>query len=231
MKSLGHPIEHFQVPPLAPEPVAKAAERFNQISAELQEAHANYGRLSQSIHEDVAAANKAAAKARVEGKKPPALTGDKVKQRLVDVQAERDALLDAIDVAGDQLAALVDKHRPEWLANLEVGEKDAEQRFSQAISDAREAASDLQEARSAPNWLRSFSLSACGFGNQTQYPGGRVITIDPGDRARFMDSNTPIEMVLEMAALVVNPDQDPEPIAMADGERFATVVAGVKELP
>jgi hypothetical protein len=231
MKSLGHPIEHFQVPPLAPEPVAQAAERFNQISAELQEAHGNYGRLSQSIHEDVAAANKAAAEARVEGKKPPRLTGDKVKANLIAAQAERDALLDAIDVAGDQLAALVDQYRSEWLANLEVGEKDAEQRFTQAIADAGEAARDLQEARSAPNWLRSFSLQACGFGSQTQYPGGRVITIDPGDRARFMDSNTPIEVVLEMASLVVNPDRDPEPIRMADGERFATVMTNVKELP
>jgi hypothetical protein len=183
MKALGHPIEHFQVPPLAPEPVAAAAEKFNEISAELQAAHVLYGQLSASIHDDVAAANKAAAEARVSGGKPPKLTADKVRQRLADVEAERAALLDAIDVAGDQLAALVDKHRAEYLANLEVGEKDAEQRFNKAIADASQAARDLQEARSAPNWLRDFSLSDCGFGSQTQYPGGRVITIDPGDRS------------------------------------------------
>jgi hypothetical protein len=31
-----------------------------------------------------------------------------------------------------------------------------------------------------------------------------------------MDSNTPIEIVLEMASLVTNPDEAPEPIGMAE---------------
>ena len=36
MRKMGHPIEHFQIPPMAPQPVAEASETFDRISHEFQ---------------------------------------------------------------------------------------------------------------------------------------------------------------------------------------------------
>jgi hypothetical protein len=168
---MGHAIEHFAIPSLAPEPVRAASEKFEAISAELQTTRAKMYALRTSRLDDIAAANRAAAEARIEGTKPPTLTAAKIEANLAKAEEETSTLHEATDLAHTTLAESIDAHREEWLDTLDRVAAEAVERLRVALLDARAAVDDLKTARHAPEWLRSFKVSA----SQTQYPGGRGI--------------------------------------------------------
>lgn len=171
MRSMGHAIEHFAIPGLAPKPVREASDRFEQISADFQAARARFYALKTSRLDDIAYANKAAAEARVEGKAPPKLTPDKIDAAISKAEHEMNVLHEACDLAHTALMEAISEHREEWLKLLDEVDAEGTERLRVALDDASQAISDLQVARSAPEWLRDFRASA----SQTQWHGGRAL--------------------------------------------------------
>jgi hypothetical protein len=168
MKSMGHPVEHFNVPHPAPEQVEKASAKFEEISAAFQEARARFYALKTSRLDDIAAANLAAANARVDGTKPPALTPSKIDAAIAKAETEMNVLSEACDVTGTALVEAVAEHRAAMLATFEAAEAEAASRIDDLISLQRQATNDLGTARVASNWLRAFH----GGMAQSQFPGG-----------------------------------------------------------
>lgn len=171
MRSMGHAIEHFAVPHPAPEPVEKASAKFEQISADFQAARAKFYALKTSRLDDIAAANLAAAEARVEGGKPPTLTPAKIDANIAKAEAEMNVLHEACDLAHTALLEAVAEHRDEWIELLEEADTETTERIRVLLEGIRQAVDELQVIRSAPEWLRDFHVSA----GQTQWHGGRPL--------------------------------------------------------
>jgi hypothetical protein len=167
MKSMGHPVEHLNVPHPAPEPVEKASAKFEEISAAFQAARAKFYALKTSLRDDIAAANLAHANARVEGKAAPSMTPAKIEANLAKAETEMSVLSEATDVAGTALWAAVREARGEWVKVYEAAEVEAEQRVADLIALQEQATADLGTARMSARWLREFT----GTSSQTQFPG------------------------------------------------------------
>lgn len=168
MKSMGHPVEHLNVPHPGPAEVEEASAKFEEISAAFQAARAKFYALKTSHRDDRAAANLAHANARVEGKAAPSLTPAKIDANLAKAETEMNVLSEATDVAGTALWAAVREARDEWVKVYEAAEVEAEQRVADLIDLQRQATDDLGTARMAARWLSEFT----GTSSQTQFPGG-----------------------------------------------------------
>lgn len=171
MRLMGNAVEHFAIPGLAPKPVQDASDKFEKFTADYQATRANYYALKTSRLDDIAAANLAAAEARVEGGKPPALTPDKIDANIAKVEQEMNVLHEATDLAHTALMEAIEEHREVWLAHLDEVERASVERLRAVLNEARAAISDLQLARTAPEWLRAFRVSA----SQSQWTGGRAL--------------------------------------------------------
>jgi hypothetical protein len=168
MKANGYVVEFFNVPSVAPKPVLEAKARYDKLSADLQKVTGQWDRAVRSRADDIAAANRAQATARMEGTKSD-FTPTKVEQNLAKLKAERDVLLEAVDLAGNQLIATCEEHREEWLAMLDKIDEDATERLRVALGNARQALEDLQIPRTAPGWVRNFSARRALMGDQIVY--------------------------------------------------------------
>lgn len=167
MKVMGRPIEHFSVPHPAPEEVEAASAKFEEISAAFRAASAKFYALTTSRLDDITAANKAAADARLAGVAPPRLTPDKIDANLADAELEMNVLSEACDLAHTALLEAVAEHRDEWVKVYEAAEVEAEHRLAGLIDLTEQASSDVSAARSAARWLAEFT----GTGGQSQFPG------------------------------------------------------------
>ncbi len=168
MRANGYVVEFWNVPSVAPKPVAEAKARFDKLSAELQAVTQRWDRAVRSRQDDIAAANRAQATARMEGTKS-AFTPGKVEQNLAKLKAEREVLLEAVDMSGNQLIAACEEHRDEWLAMLNKIDEDATERLRVALGNARRALEELQVPRTAPGWVRHFSARRALMGDQVVY--------------------------------------------------------------
>jgi hypothetical protein len=167
MKTMGHPVEHLNVPHPGPAEVEKASAKFEEISAAFQAARAKFYALKTSHRDDRAAANLAHATARVEGKPAPSLTPAKIDANLAKAETDMNVLSEATDVAGTALWKAVRAARDEWVKVYEAAEVEAEQRVADLIALQRQATDDLGTARVSSRWLREFT----GSSSQTQFPG------------------------------------------------------------
>jgi hypothetical protein len=168
---MGNAIEHFAIPGLSPKPVQEASARFEQISADFQATRTRFYALKAARLDDIAAANMAAAEARVEGSAPPKMTPDKIDVAIIKAEQEMNVLHEACDLAHTALMEAIAQHRDEWLTKLDEVDRAANERLRVALIEARAAVADLQVARTAPEWVRSFVVST----GQTQWSGGRGI--------------------------------------------------------
>ncbi|MFL5962205.1 MAG: hypothetical protein ACJ757_04865 [Gaiellaceae bacterium] len=217
MRKMGYVVEHFDVPPSAPEPVAKASENFDRLSEEYQATRAALHEAVTNRSQALGDAKRAAAEARVNRTAPPpslAKATAAYDQKLAKLNGDVEELKQALDVAGDTLVELIVAHRDEWLLGLDEAEAANTERLRVALAEARSAASDLGAVRSAPEWLRAVNLRDAALGDQSQYHGGREVTVDPG--IHKLDSFTPASKLLDMCDLIVAPE--PKLIGYTDGE-------------
>jgi hypothetical protein len=167
MKSMGHPVEHLNVPHPGPAEVEKASAKFEEISAAFQAARAKFYALKTSHRDDLAACNLAHANARVEGKPAPSLTPAKIEANLAKAETDMNVLSEATDVAGSALWKTVRAARDAWVKVFEAAETEAERRIDDLIALQEQATNDLHNARIAARWLSEFT----GSSTQTQFPG------------------------------------------------------------
>jgi hypothetical protein len=172
MRSMGHAVEHFAIPGLAPRAVQEASDRFEEVSADFQATRARYYALKTSRLDDIAAVNRASALCRVDGTAPPQLTAAKIDAAIAKAEQETSVLHEACDLAHTALMEAIEEHQEEWLATLDRVDAEATERIHVALVEVRAAWEDLQTARTAPEWVRSFRVTV----GQTQWNGGRGIS-------------------------------------------------------
>ena len=143
MRVMGSPIEHFQVPHPAPAEVEEASAKFEQISADLRSTRAKFYALKTSRLDDLTAANKAAADARLSGVAPPRLTPDKIDAAIAKAEQEMNVLTEACDMAHTALLEAVAEHRDEWAQVYEKAEAEAEARLAGLIDLSEQASDDV----------------------------------------------------------------------------------------
>lgn len=174
MKSNGYVVQQFQVPEVAPKPVLEANKKFQELSAELLAVTGEWDGAIRTREEDIADLNKAAAAARVNGTAPPDDTVYSVDANIARLKAEREVLIGAVDIAGNQLAEACGKHRAEWLEKLDKIDADATERLRAALAEVRAALAELHVARTAPQWVRDFNVQQARSGGETPWHGGSV---------------------------------------------------------
>src|SRR5262245_46497713 len=106
----GYVIENFRIPPEAAKPVQKESELFEKSSAEFTAAQQEMYSLKASRHEDITAANKAAAEARLKGGAPPKVTPATIDAKIDKARKAFEAAEATLDVAGEQLVAAIEEH-------------------------------------------------------------------------------------------------------------------------
>jgi hypothetical protein len=157
---------------MAPEPVAKAEAKFLELVGELTATTAEWGARKQNYHLDLAEAHRLAAEARVAGTKAPKRTAADVDSDLARLAGEREALLAAVDVAGDALARAVEEHRGEWLAEAEELDAKNTAALADAIDAVEAACAALHTTRLAVPWLDAYDVGAALRGDRQHMTGG-----------------------------------------------------------
>jgi hypothetical protein len=144
---------------MRPAEVERVAAKFEELASELSDVTSEWSARTQSYHQDLAAANREVAEARVAGKKGPARTPADVEANLARLAGERQALMEAVDVCGDALVHAVSESRDQWLQAAEAAEAEATEQLQSALADVRAAIQALEVPRQAIPWLESFDLS------------------------------------------------------------------------
>ena len=203
-----HAIAAYALPPHPPPEVAEAKAEFDSIAA-------RWGNVKvdlQDAVEELAAAKQAdldhIVKMAEQGKD---VADAQAKQRkaeatIADLRFKLKGLDQAVDEAGNRLAEAIATHRDRWLPMLDVAERDATERFDQAITEARAALTDLRPARGAVGWLAAFDVNLARTGQNPQFAGGRLRVKSRGGLLR--GDHDPTDL-LDLAAKVTTAQEAP----------------------
>ncbi len=211
------PIASFTRPPHAPEPVAKALDRFDSTATRWAAAKEELREQREELARAEADDLREVADLLAEGKPAPKDTTRRqreVRTRIGRLEQEHKALGVALDEVGNELVAEVAAVRPEWIDALEQAEAEVSARYAAALSEATDALRDLTAARAAAGWLRRFKANEARLGLVAGFQGGRawVEHRTPGPLRGRHD----VAELLKIAGLAVE-EPAPEPRPRAAG--------------
>jgi hypothetical protein len=166
------PVLNFEVPPGGGEEVVKDADRPRELNAERTAVRAERRIAAEAGKQEVAAAKRRAAEARVNDTRPP----EDPAKVLAEVEATDAALAarvreieEAIDLVGNRLAGEIGADLDGWLLGLGPQIADTEQDAREHLAEAAKAIALLGDLYPAEDWLRNFSIADAIRGEQNQF--------------------------------------------------------------
>lgn len=171
------PIAQFPLPAEAPQAVADAAARFEQLADQWATLRGEISDAREGAAKAKADAIRMAADQYAAGETPVDVKAVELAEaaRIEAMRAQLEALGVALDEAGNELAAEIAAHREEWVAALEPAAAAAASRYDAAIREAQEALRELGPALRAVSWLREFDAGEARVGAAVAFLGGRII--------------------------------------------------------
>lgn len=172
------PVDTFAIPPLPPKPVAEADENFRRLAAEYRDVQSQLSEAFELREHEIGEAHASASQARVAKSAPPAKGPNQVAAewdvKLDALRSEQAILSDAVDQAGDTLLDAIATHKSDWIDAFIKQDLKQTKALREAVAKVEACIADLRHARSAPEWLRTFSPSHTVGSNPTPYPGGKL---------------------------------------------------------
>jgi hypothetical protein len=213
----GTVVDYFRLPSSPPAPVVAAYTNYRRLCDEYADACLAYTAASNAIvvAHDADVRELAGAYADGAGATVVAGTREQAAQRDADdARLRREALGEAIDVAGDVLMDSIEAVQAEWLSELAETTSAAEKTFVAAIDDASTAAQTLADARGTADWLSRFEARKMRTGGAP--PGTqRVMAWNgvaaelhapvPGTSARMFKEMAPARELLASLKQAVKP--------------------------
>jgi hypothetical protein len=170
------PLTDFSIPLWAPKPVADLHGRFLSLVAEYRQAGIAVVSLRGSTKDVERDARANESRGLIDGAKvrPAVEVIAEHHARLIAAQSRKASLETAVDVVGNELAAVIAEHRDEWLTAIDANEVDAAESYVNALDAAAAVLAALAPAARAREWLHDFNADAARIGNQTQFSGGCI---------------------------------------------------------
>lgn len=206
------------VPPDAPEEVRALSDRFSELLGRYNEQREQRKQAEKAIKDGRGEDIRAAALAITDGQDPPKDTSKHERAATVKAEAaklQEEALLAALDQAGDELAEAILAARDGWAASVRDQLAADLATYRESLTTTGEALRRIQRALGVLDSLARFHVARHGDGTMVavhvRFTTGGRITLDRATPISFNDPTVAHQLISMLGTLDVSEALKPKP--------------------